>query len=315
MCDAEGEVGVVNGPVGGEEEEHVLASGGGGDGEEGAAMLPVGGGSAAEDEAGDLVGGQLAGKEEKKKEKAARKAVRKEERRVAKRVAEEAVTEEAAKIVKKKKDVGGPAMLKPLPSRVLAAAYAANESSDDGVDNCDEEYEPKPTSTAEKRRTLAKLRKEVGAMEGMMEVAAVGLPVAVAELHERARTDDSLIVAANAVSGIFSAIEELDRASLSIVGLFVDELAKAYNSERVTMEPLRSERNEAVTMSEKQAEIRRLEREIEKDVAATEARRKETENDKRKGALLEMEQAKADAIRKGKKNRSTASVFGSPASK
>jgi hypothetical protein len=279
-------------------------------------MLLVGGGAAAEDEAGELVGGQLAGKEEKKKEKAERKAAKKEEKRVAKRAAEEAATAEAAKIVKKKKKAAsGPARLKPLPSRVLAAAYAANESSDDGVDNCDEEYEPKPTSTAEKRRTLAKLRKEVGALEGMMEVAAVGLPVAVAELHERARADDSLIDAANAVSSIFSAIEQLDRASMSIVALFADELAKAYNTERVTMEPLRSERNEAVTMPEKQAEIRRLEREIAKDVAATEARRKETENGKRKDALLEMEQAKAEVIRLGKKNRSTASVFGSPASK
>ena len=317
MCDAEGEVGVVNGPVGGEDEERVLVSGGGGDGEEGVAMLPVGGGAAAEDEAGELVGGQLAGKEEKKKEKAERKAAKKEEKRVAKRVLEEAATAEAAKVAKKKKKdaVGGPARLKPLPSHVLAAAYAANESSDDGVDNCDEEYEPKPTSTAEKRRTLAKLRKEVGAMEGMMEVAAVGLPAAVAELHERARADDSLIDAANAVSSIFSAIEQLDRASMSIVALFADELAKAYNTERVTMEPLRSERNEAVTMPEKQAEIRRLEREIAKDVAATEARRKETENGKRKDALLEMEQAKAEVIRLGKKNRSTASVFGSPASK
>lgn len=316
MCDAEGEVGVVNGPVGGEEEEPVLASGGGGDGED-AAMLPVGGGAAAEDEAGELVGGQLAGKEEeKKKEKAERKAAKKEEKRVAKRVAEEAAEAEAAKVVKKKKKTAsGPARLMPLSSHVLAAACAANESSDNGGGDGDEEYEPKPTSTAAKRSTLAGLRKDVGAMEGMMEVAAVGLPGAVAELHERAQTDDSLIVAANAVSSIFSVVEELDRASMSIVALFMDELSKAYNPERVNLKPPSSERNEAVTMSEKRAEIRRLELEIAKDVAVTEAKRKETEDRKKNAALLGMEQAKAEVIRQGKKNRSVASVFGSPASK
>ena len=314
MCDAEGEVGVVNGPVGGEDEEHVLVSGGGGDGED-AAMLPVGGGAAAEDEAGELVGGQLAGKEEKKKEKAERKAAKKEEKRVAKRVAEEAATAEAAKVVKKKKKTAsGPAILMPLSSHVLAAACAANESSDNGGGDGDEEYEPKPTSTAAKRSTLAGLRKDVGAMEGMMEVAAVGLPGAVAELHERAQTDDSLIVAANAVSSIFSVVEELDRASMSIVALFMDELSKAYNPERVNLKPPSSERNEAVTMSEKRAEIRRLELEIAKDVAVTAAKRKETEDRKKNAALLGMEQAKAEVIRQGKKNRSVASVFGSPAS-
>jgi hypothetical protein len=314
MCDAEGEVGVVNGPVGDEDEERVLVSGGSGDGED-AAMLPVGGGAAAEDEAGELVGGQLAGKEEKKKEKAERKAAKKEEKRVAKRVAEEAATAEAAKVVKKKKKTAsGPAILMPLSSHVLAAACAANESSDNGGGDGDEEYEPKPTSTAAKRSTLAGLRKDVGAMEGMMEVAAVGLPGAVAELHERAQTDDSLIVAANAVSSIFSVVEELDRASMSIVALFMDELSKAYNPERVNLKPPSSERNEAVTMSEKRAEIRRLELEIAKDVAVTAAKRKETEDRKKNAALLGMEQAKAEVIRQGKKNRSVASVFGSPAS-
>ena len=323
MCDAEGEVGVVNGPVGVEDEEHVLASGGGGD-EEGAAMLLVGDGAAAEDEAGELVGGpiEVAGKEEeKKKEKATRKAAKKEEKRVAKRVAEEAAEAEAAKVVKKKKkDASGPARLKPPPTSVLSAAYCANMSSADSnsEEDDDEEYEPKPTSTAEKRRTVAKLQYQVGAMEGMMEVAAAGLPVAVMELYERAQTDAGLIETSNAVTAIYSALNG-DGVDKEMVAGFLDECVKAYYPCRVAlddcMEVAKKKKNEEpATMPEKRAKIRRLEAEIEKDVAATEAKRRVTEERKKKAALLEMEQAKAEVIRMGKKNRSVASVFGSPSS-
>ena len=323
MCDAEGEVGVVNGPVGGEDEEPVLASGGGGDGEEGVSMLPVGGGAAAEDEAGELVGGpsEVAGREDQPEgavEYHEESMVVKPHAARSFGVASGLV---AARLESAKQVDGGPAILKPPPTSVLRAAYGANESSDDCEDDDDEdndEYTPQSVSTAEKRRTVAKLQTQVGTMEGMMEVAADGLPVAVMELYEQAKADVDIVETSNAVTAIYSALNG-DGVDKEMVAGFMDECVKAYYPCRVTlddcMEVAKKKKNEEpATMPEKRAKIRRLEAEIEKDDAATEAKRKETKDRKKNAALLGMEQAKAEVIRKGKKNRSVASVFGSPAS-
>jgi hypothetical protein len=325
MCDAEGEVGVVNGPVGGEDEEPVLASGGGGDGEEGVSMLPVGGGAAAEDEAGELVGGpsEVAGREDQPEgavEYHEESMVVKPHAARSFGVASGLV---AARLESAKQVDGGPAILKPPPTSVLRAAYGANMSSDDSNskeddDEDDDEYTPQSVSTAEKRRTVAKLQTQVGTMEGMMEVAAAGLPVAVMELYEQAKTDASIVETSNAVTAIYSALNG-DGVDKEMVAGFMDECVKAYYPCRVALDDCvsvvkKKKNEEPATMPEKRAKIRRLEAEIEKDVAATEAKRRVTEDRKKKAALLEMEHAKAEAIRKGKKNRSVASVFGSPAS-
>ena len=135
-----------------------------------------------------------------------------------------------AAAVKEKKKKKSP-RLASLPADVRAEAMAAMESDDEGSDdNKDATFTPKKTKTTKwKRKEVERLEEVTGKLEAYVELAAEELPLAVTELHEKAKETDAKadIDTANAVSKIYTALKKaMSAEAKETVGLFITKCAE-----------------------------------------------------------------------------------------
>ena len=104
------------------------------------------------------------------------------------------------------------------------------ESDEEDGEGTDIAYQPKKQKTTKwKRLEVKRLEEEAGEMEADVELAVEELPVAVAELHEKAEKskDEADINASNAVTKIYAALKKpLSAESKKIVGLFIQKCAE-----------------------------------------------------------------------------------------